>query len=249
MQLHQLPFSHYNEKVRWTLDYKQLPHERVTYLPGLHMRPIRRLTGSTQTPVLVIDGEALRGSATIIDTLERRHPSPALYPEDPDARAQALAIQRRFDDEFAPAIRLALFAEILEDGAYFPDLFSLGKPWLVRALYRLVFPLGAPTVRKVNGVTGPAATVEALATTQAALDFVDALRGGRTYLVGEAFSIADLAAAAILMPTADLRHPDVHRDLPKGEAIRAWEQRWAAHPTVRWVELMYERHRPLRQRR
>ncbi len=247
MLLHQLPVSHYNEKVRWTLDYKRLPHQRITYLPGPHMGPIRRLTGATQTPVLVVDGEAIAGSATIIDALERRHPDPALYPADADERAQALAIQRRFDDEFAPAIRLALFAEILEDGAYFPDLFSQGKPWIKRFLYRLVFPLAKSTVRAANGVTGPEAAAEALATTQAALDYVDALRGGRRYLVGEAFSIADLAAAALLMPTADLQHPDVRRGLPKGDAIRRWERRWAEHPSVRWVEQIYQRHRPMPQ--
>ncbi|MCA9716425.1 MAG: glutathione S-transferase family protein [Myxococcales bacterium] len=244
MHLHQLPLSHYNEKVRWALDFKRVPHERTTYLPGPHMGPIKRLTGATQTPVLVIDGRALAGSAAILDALERRHPEPALLPPDPDERAQALAIQRRFDDEFGPAIRLAMFADILDDGAYFPLMFSLGKPWIVRAGYRLIFPLAKPTVRKANGITSAAAIEAARATTQVALDFVEETRAGRPYLVGETFSVADLTAASLLMPTADLHHPDVRRALPKGEGIRRWEARWAGHPTLAWVEGLYTRHRP-----
>jgi glutathione S-transferase len=31
-----LEISHYNEKVRWALDYKSIPHVRKTPLPGLH---------------------------------------------------------------------------------------------------------------------------------------------------------------------------------------------------------------------
>ncbi len=33
----QLDISHYSEKVRWALDYKQVPHVRRSPLPGSHM--------------------------------------------------------------------------------------------------------------------------------------------------------------------------------------------------------------------
>ena len=55
--LHQFAYSHYNEKVRWALDYKKLPHDRINYLPGPHMGAIKKMTGQTSTPVLEIDGE------------------------------------------------------------------------------------------------------------------------------------------------------------------------------------------------
>jgi glutathione S-transferase len=61
--LHMFPASHFNEKARWGLDWKGLPHARVAYLPGLHARPIRRLSGQTQTPVLVGGGRARGGAA------------------------------------------------------------------------------------------------------------------------------------------------------------------------------------------
>ena len=32
-----LPISHYSEKVRWTLDYKAVPHRRRPVTPPAHM--------------------------------------------------------------------------------------------------------------------------------------------------------------------------------------------------------------------
>ena len=86
IELHQFSHSHYNEKVRWALDYKRIPHVRINYLPGPHVPQIRRMTGQTEVPVLRIDGRVVHGSATIIDLIEQRFPSPPLYPADAAAR-------------------------------------------------------------------------------------------------------------------------------------------------------------------
>ena len=42
--LYQFPASHYNEKVRWALDLKGVPHDRVSLLPGPHAPRMKRLT-------------------------------------------------------------------------------------------------------------------------------------------------------------------------------------------------------------
>ena len=79
IELLQFRHSPYNEKVRWALDLKRVPHRRRSLLPGPHMGVVKKLTGRTQTPVLVTDaGEAIAGSAQILDWLERRYPEPCL---------------------------------------------------------------------------------------------------------------------------------------------------------------------------
>ena len=80
--LHQFPYSHYNEKVRWALDLKRVPHRRRSVLPGPHMAQVRRLTGRTQTPVLVLDDGSRDNDIGIGGTLEmlwvnRFTPNPA----------------------------------------------------------------------------------------------------------------------------------------------------------------------------
>ena len=32
--LHQFPFSHFNERARWGLDWKRVAHRRQNHLPG-----------------------------------------------------------------------------------------------------------------------------------------------------------------------------------------------------------------------
>src|SRR5438128_6433168 len=85
-----LKVSHYNEKARWALDYKRVPHVRRAAIPGQHQKIALRLTGGRTLPVLVLDGEAIGDSTRIIEALERRYPQPPLYPADPDARRRAL---------------------------------------------------------------------------------------------------------------------------------------------------------------
>jgi glutathione S-transferase len=64
IELLQFRHSPYNEKIRWALDLKRVPHRRRSLLPGPHMGVVKKLTGRTQTPVLVMaDGTAINGSA------------------------------------------------------------------------------------------------------------------------------------------------------------------------------------------
>src|ERR671914_426476 len=96
-----LEISHYNEKVRWTLDYKGIAHVRRGVLPGTHAEVAERLTdGRTSTfPVLELDGRTIDDSTVIIEELESRHPAPALYPADPAERERALELEDFFDEE------------------------------------------------------------------------------------------------------------------------------------------------------
>src|SRR4051812_40868129 len=110
-----LKVSHYNEKVRWALDYKGVPHRRRAADPGRHRAIAQRLTGARTFPVLVLDGEAIGDSTHIIEALERRHPEPPLYPADPDARRRALEIEEFFDEELAPHLRLLVLSQMLGD--------------------------------------------------------------------------------------------------------------------------------------
>lgn|GEM_PF-4697714 len=77
--------------------FKNLRHERVSLLPGPHQIPIKKLSCQTSTPVLVIDGQSIAGSAAIIDVLETKFPEPRLFPATSAERDQALAIVDRFD--------------------------------------------------------------------------------------------------------------------------------------------------------
>lgn len=241
--LHQFEFSHFNDKARWALAWKGLEHERRSYLPGPHMPPIRRLSGQMQVPVMVIDGDVVPGSAAIIDRLERAVPEPALYPSEPEARAEALALQHRFDEEVGPATRRALFSEMLSAGSYFSSMFGRSASPAALVAYRTAFPVTRRFIGKATGASDAARVAHALEVAEAAFDEVASRTAATGYLVGDRFSVADLTAAALLCPLAKTAHPDMAKPEPLPEGCQALLARFAEHPATAWVGRMYAEHR------
>ena len=113
LELLQFRHSPYNEKVRWVLDIKQVPHRRRSLLPGPHVPVVKKLTGRTTTPVLLAEGQAIDGSARIIDWLEARYPDPPVLPALAAERAEALRIQGWFDDDLTPRMRRTVLDALL----------------------------------------------------------------------------------------------------------------------------------------
>jgi glutathione S-transferase len=245
--LHQFPYSHFNDKARWALAYKDIPHERRNYLPGPHIPAIRRLSGQPQTPVLEWDGEVIAGSAAVIEYLEARVPQPALLPADPDARAMARELVLRFDHDLGPATRAVLFAVLIDEPDYFCALFGGDRPPWRRRLYRAFFPLARPLVARGNGVDRAEYVTRAAAVTNEVLDDIAARVASTGYLVGATFSVADLTAAALIAPLFDPVVADMARPAPQPPRMVALKAHWASHPAVAWAGKMYRLHgaRPL----
>lgn len=243
VELVQFPYSHYNEKARWALDWKAVPHSRRSLLPGPHIPVVKRLSGQEKTPVLCIDGEVIAGSARILDALERRYPEPPLLPADPALRRRALEIQEWFDEEVGPCVRRSLFAVLLGEPGYVCTLFASQRPLPVRALYRATLPLVGGLMRRSMGIAGPESLAEADRVTREAFDLVAKQGGPDRPLVGDAFSVADLTAAALLAPAADPPDSPMAKPRPLPPAVADWLARWADHPGAGWVRAQYRHHR------
>jgi glutathione S-transferase len=241
LELWQFRLSMYPEKARWALDYKGIPHIRRSLLPGPHIAMLAPRFRQKSVPVLTCGETVVKGSADIIDYLEREHPTPALYPDDAALRSRALALQTWFDDA-GPYVRRAYFRDFLQSPAYTADLFSTGYPELVRTVYRLAFP-GTRVIMKLDMMVTDKGAEEGLRRTQEALDIVVKNRGPEGYLVGDSFSVADLTAATILQPTVLPDEYPVAFPHPRPPALQAWLARWADHPGAEWVREMYRRHR------
>jgi glutathione S-transferase len=240
IELFQFAGSHFNEKARWGLDWKGLPHEKISLMPGPHMLTVRRLTGGTETPVLREDGRVIAGSTAILEHLEARTPEPALIPAGDEARQRALDIVMRWDAEVGPAVRLAKFFAVMA-ADYAIAAFCRDQGAVARAVYRAAFPVTGRIMRSSMGIDAERAA-RARETTREAFDFVAKEPGPEGYLVGDHFTIADLTCAALLMPCVTVSEwgGPVDGDTQKN---RAWLARWADHPGAEWVRETYRRHR------
>ena len=78
---------------------------------------------------------------------------------------------------------------------------------------------------------------------RAALDRIEAERQPSGYLVGDAFSVADLTAAALFAPL--VVPPELQYRLPEPlpSVLVEHQRALADHPAYRWVADMYRRHR------
>jgi glutathione S-transferase len=243
IELLQFRHSPYNEKVRWALDLKRVPHRRRSLLPGPHVATVRRLTGHTHTPVIIAEGQAIDASARILEWIEARWPQPALFPADATERAEALRLQQWFDEDLTPRIRRAVLDALLRQPTAFAGVFGDGRSQAVRRAYACVVPLAAPLVRKGNGIAGPASVEDGLRAAQQALDFVAERAGADGYLVGPAFGLADLTAGSTLAVLAQPPYSPMAGPQPYGAAFAALLQRFEAHPGMGWTRRLYARHR------
>ena len=185
-----LSYSPYCNKVRWALALKGLAFDTVTTTAfGKYSR-----TG--KLPVLAVDGERVHDSTEILARLERLCPEPALVPHDRRLAAQATMVEEWADESLCglmtyeraqhPDARRRMVAGVLA----WKHLPSLLGPVVEARLrrsgrnrYGHLVPLGAETVR---------------AQLLRHLDAVDAMAEGRTWLVGESPTVADVAVASCL---------------------------------------------------
>jgi glutathione S-transferase len=111
-------------------------------------------------------------SSAICAFIEKKHPAPALYPEDPMALGEALFIEEFADTSLAMAGGLGIFR---------PIFFAISKgeePGLDKA--REAWANQLPPV----------------------FDLLEARLGGRAFFAGDALSIADITVACVLMQIA-----------------------------------------------
>jgi glutathione S-transferase len=241
--LWQIKVSHYNEKVRWALDYKRIPHRRLAPMPLFGTVPAAWLmTRGTTFPVLRLDGRAIRDSTAIVAALEQRWPDPPLYPADPAERARALELEEFFDEQLAPQLRRFAWFHLSRDPrAFFETVFPDSSP-LVRAALRPGAAFSGWATRRRYGIDAHTAA-DAERKVLAAMDRIEAEVGPSGYLVGEAFSIADLTAAALSTPFVRPPERQYLPPQPPPEPLRSFGEQLAARPAGRWVFEMFARHR------
>lgn len=85
-KLYVVAASHPCFAVKRALELKGIPYKRVEWPPTVHV-PMQRLRFSQGTvPGLVLDGERMIGSRSIMHRLDELRPEPPLYPAEPEAR-------------------------------------------------------------------------------------------------------------------------------------------------------------------
>jgi len=235
--------SHFNEKVRWALDFKRIPHVRRALVPGAHFLTIWRMTRQTAVPVLALDGRPIHDSSRIIEALERVHPEPPLYPRNESERRRALELEDFFDEKLGPSIRAMLVhAQFVHDPDLTAALFTVGMGRGSRRALHIFSPVFRPLYRRRYRINAASAEV-ARGKTLAALDRLERELQPSGYLVGEGFSVADLTAAALFYPLVQPPEFPYPWPRPLPGWLESYRTSLAGHTAFQWVREMYRRYR------
>jgi Glutathione S-transferase len=229
-------------KVRWALDFKNNPAPRQR-VGADYLLQAWRATGHGTLPILFLvwktdprlDGNYCSAGAAA--------PEPALYPKDEAPLRRALELEDYFDEVLGPSVRAAIVTPLFREN---PDLalrvLMTGMPdGAYRNLQRLgrIFPAYYRFRHKIKAQR----LQQDRADVADALDRISRELQPSGYLVGEAFSVADLTAAAMLgalLQPPELQYP-MAVALP--DSLRQYRDDLARHPAAQWTLEIYRRHR------
>ena len=198
-QLYIFTISHYCEKASWALDYLGVEHDVRVLAPGTHLQVAQSLglkRGSV--PFLTVDDTVIQGSDEIITWADEKTSSGLNLSSD---NASVLEVEQRLDDKLGVHIRRWFYSEAI------PECPTLVKPIFMHDIStweRFKLSVKWPTIRKLmiqRMDLGYDQGLESLAIVKEELDWLETLiESENSFLVGDQFSRADIAAASLLAP-------------------------------------------------
>jgi glutathione S-transferase len=245
--LWQIDISHFSEKARWALEYKEVDHRRRSPLPGTHIPIALALTrgGQVTMPVLRMEGRTIGDSTEIIAALEAAYPEPPLYPIDAEDRARALELEDWFDENLGPHARLLPFYELTQEPDLFAEVAAAAVPGPLGKAKPLVGAYARTYTRLRWNANSDEDAVRAREAIVAAFDKLEAEleRGDGEFLAGGSFSVADLTAASLFYPVVVPPEGPLPADLPRPSAFERFRESLSERRGYKWVEETFRKHR------
>lgn len=205
LTLYQFPISHYCEKVRWALEYKNLEYKKVNLLPGLHAKKAKKLSSKYALPILQHDYNIVSESSDIISYLDKTFPDKPLTPIDPELLRQSNQWESFADNELGADVRSLCYFTLLDHPDLISPFFTNDGPWYGKLYIKVSYPKLAQTMRKLMKLdkTAIVAVKQRLAQN---IDKVHAHINDREFFVGDHFSRADIAVASLLAPLSKTKN-------------------------------------------
>ena len=242
--LYQFHWSHFVEKVRWALDFKQLAWTAVDVDPftkkQLRQLPNATSAGSAQqlyVPMIHDDasGAVVAESSAILRYLETTYPTPALFPTEASQRQEVERWLLWLDSTVGLATRRLAYTQIVvERPRYLVDLFipKLADGNGKRLASMTISGVLAQRFRFLHNRTDR--VFEQL---EQYLLLAERQVRTRRFLVGPSFTAADLTLASLLRPVTVVPY---FRDHPRLQSLFAW-RRTLLEEHKRDVEVGYEK--------
>jgi glutathione S-transferase len=215
LSLYQFEGSHYCEKIRLVLDYKQLPYKTIEVTPGLGQIDLYGLSGQRQVPVLKDGDEVVPDSTAIARYLDTKYPSRPILPSDGKARGLCLMMEAWADESLGLNGRKAMIGAFNQHPNFRTALLPVSTPELVKGLVGAV-PANVLNLLGTGVGLGADAVKSATEILRQDLEALCLILATQPYLCGDEPCLADFAVAGLSMY---LKFPSaMYVDLPMGIA-------------------------------
>ncbi|RZL01593.1 MAG: glutathione S-transferase family protein [Rubrivivax sp.] len=241
--LYTFAMSHYSEKIRWTLDASNIDYREVRMTPVFHILPALLMgkRGKTTLPVVKTPQGSLQDSSRILLWLEKTRAPFALIPK---ALSQDIhAVERQFDAIGKDVARALYAASFGQGDAHILKLWTDDATPTQAVFVRQAYPFIRWAFRRKLNITQRGAARAHQRITEV-IDWLEGqLSDGRTYLVGQQFTAADITAASLLAPIACPRQHPVYGDPVYQQTMVDATAPWRDRRALQWVRTMYDLHR------
>jgi len=189
--------SPFVRKVRVVMHEKGIAYEHEFVGPGSRKSEFRSISPLGRIPGFVDGDLSVSDSSVICAYLERTHPEPPMYPRDAKQYARALWYEEYGDTALAAVATFGTFGR------------------------KIIAPL--------RGAAVDHAAIEKTLAEELppVFDYLEGQTGGREYLVGDRFSIADVSIATHFV---NFGHAGYEVDAGRWPRLAAWVKRHLARP-------------------
>jgi len=240
LTLYQFPISHYCEKIRWALDYKKLDYITRNLLPGVHTISTKKLSANSMLPILKHDNNIVQNSCDIITYLDETFPQFSLTPQEEKLKQEALDWEKYVDKEIGLHVRRFCYSYLLDYPSIVIPFFTHNGPWYGKSLINIIYPRIKKRMISSLHINDENRAKSKLHI-EKAIEKIHAHLQDRKYLVGNAFSRADLAAAALLAPLFQSEKYGLDWPLQQPEPLKLMAQ--GLGDNINWFNDLYAQHR------
>lgn len=246
MKLYQFPISHYCEKARWALEFKNAAFQQINVPPGLHRFLIKcKATSAIEpitVPLLLSGSEVIQGSGEIISYIDRVIPDKLLGFSNQKLQKEALELEYFLGETVATLFRSLAYNILLNDRKTLIRFWSSDGPFYTQAWLTLAMPFLARAIRQMYK-TDSIYIADYKNQFNHALDRLDTLCESRKFLVGERFSRTDLTMAAILAPMDFPKQHPYPNPAAFPDEFQQFCKEHADRPVLKRVNELYRQYR------
>jgi glutathione S-transferase len=206
-------------KVRRILNFKRLPYRSE----NLYRPPSRKLSATGKLPVLRYDGELITDSSDIARFVESKHPTPALLPHDAGLQARCKIFEDWADEALYWYVVYARWG-IDENRRRTIGAFFSQMPSVLRIVVAGIIRRQIVASMRAQGI-GRKTRETVIQELGEHLDQIETLVTEQPFILGEAFTHADIAVFAQVDGLLTPLTPDTRKEVESRDHLMAWYQR------------------------